>query len=49
MDTIVALGAIAAIGISYVLLPVGLSVIADYEKAQRGSLTLTMASLLKSK
>jgi len=32
MDTLVALGAIAAIGISYVLLPVGLSVLADFRK-----------------
>ena len=32
MDTMVALGAIAAIGISYVLLPVGLSVFADFRK-----------------
>ena len=32
MDTLVALGAIAAIGITYVLLPVGLSVFADFRK-----------------
>ncbi len=32
MDTLVALGAIAAIGISYVLLPVGLSVFADFRR-----------------
>ena len=32
MDTMVALGAITAIGISYVLLPVGLSVFADFRK-----------------
>lgn len=32
MDTLVTLGAIAAIGISYVLLPVGLSVFADFRK-----------------
>ena len=32
MDTLVALGAIAAIGITYGLLPVGLSVFADFRK-----------------
>ena len=32
MDTLVTLGTIAAIGISYVLLPVGLSVFADFRK-----------------
>jgi len=32
MDTLVALGAIAAIGISYVMFPVGLSVFADFRK-----------------
>ncbi len=32
MDTLVTLGVIAAIGISYVLLPVGLSVFADFRK-----------------
>jgi hypothetical protein len=32
MDTLVALGVIAAIGITYGLLPVGLSVFADFRK-----------------
>ena len=35
MDTLVTLGAIAAIGISYVLLPVGLSVFADFRKPNK--------------
>jgi hypothetical protein len=32
MDTLVVLGAVAAIGITYGLLPVGLSVFADFRK-----------------
>ena len=32
MDTLVALGAIAAIGVTYVMLPVGLTVFAEFRK-----------------